>query len=130
MNKRMKKWLAILLGSILLLFSFSGCEKTGPIPNGCYIFGVADENVFFLYEGDKNVHDPGCWEIEGDHAQRWTSGSIDYKAKIVERNGKIYFEGYKFRILFGERGVEHVYGVEYDTIEKSITIDYNIAYHV
>ena len=49
--------------------------------------------------------------------------------KIVERDGKIYFEGYKWRdfwdILFRngkESGTTNIYSVIYNEIEKSMTL--------
>lgn len=51
----------------------------------------------------------------------WVSGSCDYKAKIVEKDGVIYFEGYKYRTLLDillrggkQQGNTDVYLVEYD----------------
>ena len=123
MNKRMKKWLAMLLGGILLLFSFSGCEKTGPIPNGKYI-----DNLDGKYIYAENSHSQFYWEIDGDVAQSWGSGSSWYKGNIVEKEGVIYFECYKWRsfidIILGikKRGADVIFIVDYNPEEKSITL--------
>lgn len=84
-------------------------------------------NSNFFYEGD--AKDSFCWEIKGDTAQQWTSGLVNYKARIVEKDGKIYFEGYKWRTLLDilfrggkEQGFTYDYIVEYNMEENSIAL--------
>ncbi len=126
--KKIKKIFTIGLSLLLMLcmsISLFGCKKTGLIPNGYY--GMSqNEDVYILTGND--IRDSFGWVIDGDTAERWVSGSCDYKAKIVENDGKIYFKGYKWKdlldILFGdgkEQGNSGVYIVEYDG-KSSITL--------
>jgi hypothetical protein len=105
-------------------------KKTSSIPDGLYGWCADDniyESIYKLTESD--VRDSYAIEVKGDKIQRWTSGSVDYKAKIVEKDGEIYFEGYKWRdiwdILFRggkESGTTNIYRVIYNETEKSITL--------
>ena len=54
----------------------------------------------------------------------WVSGSCDYKAKIVEKDGKVYFEGYTWKSFLSskKRGHETVYVVVYDEEAQTITL--------
>ena len=126
--KKIKKIFTIGLTVLLMLcmsISLFGCKKTGLIPNGYY--GMSqNEDVYILTGND--IRDSFGWVIDGDTAERWVSGSCDYKAKIVENDGKIYFKGYKWKdlldILFRdgkEQGNSGVYIVEYDG-KSSITL--------
>lgn len=126
--KKIKKLLTIGLAVLLMLcmsISLVGCKKTGLIPNGYY--GMSqNEDVYFLTGND--IRDSFGWVIDGDTAERWVSGSCDYKAKIVENDGKIYFKGYKYRTLLDilfrggkQQGNTGVYIVEYDG-KSSITL--------
>ena len=126
--KKIKKIFTIGLAVLLMLcmsISLFGCKKTGLIPNGYY--GMSqNEDVYILTGND--IRDSFGWVIDGDTAERWVSGSCDYKAKIVENDGKIYFKGYKWKdlldILFRdgkEQGNSGVYIVEYDG-KSSITL--------
>ncbi|MBQ8196905.1 MAG: hypothetical protein IJZ73_02470 [Clostridia bacterium] len=125
--KRFLKLIAICVVCILCL-GCCGCKKTGPIPNGFYCFSSEGENIFVHTE--HNIRDSYGWEIEGDKAQAWVSGTTEYKAKIVERDGKIYLECYKWRDLFDilfrkgkKQGTENVYEVIYDADAKTITLE-------
>ena len=124
--KTIKKLWAVLLGALLMLcmsFGLVGCdEKKGPIPNGGYTI-VSVEKMCFAFT-EKSVRDPYGWEIEGDIAEEWVSGSCDYKAKIVEKDGKIYFEGYTWKAFLSskKRGHETVYEVVYDAEAQTITL--------
>ncbi len=125
----------IIILTILMLFLFCsfGCFnqlKTGPIPNGNYGWRGDNniyESIYNLTEND--VRDFYAIEVKGDEIQRWTSGSVDYKAKIVEKDGETYFEGYKWcdiwDVLFrgGKKsGTTDIYRVIYDETEKSMTL--------
>ena len=118
----MKKILCLLLCFIACFCCFCGCAKKGPLPNGYYVWSSQGENIFVFTKSD--IRDSFGWEIDGTTVQRWTSGSVDYKAKIIERGDKIYFEGYKWKELFSsvKSGTETVYEAIYDDIEKSITL--------
>ena len=124
--KVIKKLWAVVLGIMLMLcmsFGLVGCdEKKGPIPNGGYTI-VSVEKMCFAFT-EKSVRDPYGWEIEGDIAEEWVSGSCDYKAKIVEKDGKIYFEGYTWKDFLSskKRGHETVYEVVYDAEAQTITL--------
>ncbi len=130
MKRHISKILAVIL-IFCTLISFSGCSsKTTIIPDGLYAWHGDNnlyESVYALTEN--NVRDSYGIEIKGDMVQRWVSGSVDYKAKIVEIDGETYFEGYKWRdlwdILFRngkEKGVTDTYRVAYDKTEKSMTL--------
>ncbi len=112
----------LFLALITCFCGLFGCAKTGPIPNGYYCWSSAGEYIYEFTESD--IRESFGWEIKGDLAQRWTSSSVDYKAKIVEKDGKIYFEGYKWKKLFltVESGRETIYEVVYNETEKSITL--------
>lgn len=117
----MKKFLTIVLSALCLLcsFCFTACQK-GPIPNGKYA-DTPSGNVSYYTEDDGVEF---YWEIKGDTAKHYTSRSLDFKAKIVEKDGYIYFEGYKWKSLFSsiEIGSEDRYLVEYNETENSITV--------
>ena len=122
--------ITLFLVLIMYFCGFFGCAKTGPIPNGLYGW-CGDNNIYeSIYKLTENdVRDSHAIEVKGDEIQRWTSGSVDYKAKIVEKDGKIRFDGYKWRdlldILFrkGEKsGSNHDYRVVYNEAEKTITL--------
>lgn len=71
-----------------------GCSESGVIPNGYYCLkGAVTDGYFVLYEGDSDPRTSFCWEIEGNEARQWTSGYVSFKADIVEREDKIFFEG-------------------------------------
>ncbi|MBQ4269589.1 MAG: hypothetical protein IJB97_08085 [Clostridia bacterium] len=126
--KKIKKLLTIGLAVLLMLcmsVSLVGCKKTGPLPNGHYgmMNSIPEEPLpdlsFGFTQGD--IRDNYGWVIDGDTAEMWVSGSCDYKAKIVEKDGVIYFEGYKYRTLLDillrggkKQGNTDVYLVEYD----------------
>lgn len=73
--------------SILYFSCFYGCAKSGTIPNGCYIYpdGFIAEGYYVLYEEDSNLRISFCWEIDNNKAQRWTSGMVTCRVKIVEK---------------------------------------------
>ncbi len=126
--KKIKKLLTIGFVCLLMLcmsVSLIGCNKTGPIPNGYYRMKNQKETVYLFTEND--IRDGHGWVIDGDTAEMWVSGSCDYKAKIVEKDGEIYFEGYKYRTLLDillcggkKQGNTDVYQVVYDESERSI----------
>ena len=124
--KTIEKLWSVVLGIMLMLcmsFGLVGCdEKKGPIPNGGYTI-VSVEKMCFAFT-EKSVRDPYGWEIEGDIAEEWVSGSCNYKAKIVEKDGKIYFEGYTWKSFLSSKkqGHETVYEVVYDEGAQTITL--------
>ena len=125
----MKKILANLFAVLLMLcmsISLIACNKTSSIPDGHY--AMTEENNSFKYIKG-NVRDTYGWIIDGDTAEQWTSSMCTYKAKIVEKDGEILFDGYEWRdaldILLGaksKRGSNHDYTVVYDEANGSITL--------
>ena len=123
--KTIKKLLTIGLAVLLMLcmsVSLVGCKKAGPIPNGYYSIKNQNESVYLFTE--KDIRDRYCWVIDGDIAEEWVSGSCCYKAKIVEKDGKIYFEGYTWKSFLSSKkwGHETVYEVVYDEDAQTITL--------
>lgn len=126
----MKKFLAIVLSAVALVISifFVGCKKTELIPNGYYGSSSVGQNIYEHIGSD--IRDSYGWVIDGDIAEEWVSGSCNYKAKIVEKDGVIYFEGYEwFDFLYSltscapkYEGNSNVYEVTYNETEKSITL--------
>jgi len=119
MKKRLKIIYLIIVG-IICFVGLVCCKKTGPIPNGYYCWSNEGENIYKFTDSD--IRTTFGWEIKGNTAQRWTSGSVDYKAKIKERDNKIYFEGYKWKDLFStvQSGTETIYEVIYNNSETKI----------
>ena len=106
--------------------NFVACDKTSFIPDGHYAT-VEENNSFKYIKG--NVRDTYGWVIDGDTAEQWTSGMCEYKAKIIEKDGEIVFDGYEWRnaldILLGaksKRGSNHDYTVVYNEANGSITL--------
>ena len=134
--KKIKKLLTIGLALLLMLcvsISLVGCKKTGPLPNGHYgmMNSIPEEPLpdlsFGFTQGD--IRDSYGWVIDGDTAEMWVSGSCDYKAKIVEKDGEIYFEGYKYRTLLDillrggkQQGNTDVYQVAYSESRQIISL--------
>jgi len=127
--KTIKRLLTIGLAVLLMLcmsISLVGCKKVGPIPNGHYemVNSIPEEPLPDFSYGftQRDIRDSYGWIIDGDTAEEWISGSCNYKAKIVEKDGKIYFEGYEwFDFLYSltscspkYEGNTNVYLVEYD----------------
>jgi len=143
--KRFLKLMAISLvsifcmtfvGSILSGSANASTTKTGPIPNGLYLYNHYELNgeviVYdFIMEGSLNdadlTFDFSGYEIKGSKAFECDDFGVSYKANIVERDGKIYFEGYKWVDMINviscsseKRGNERIYEVEYNETEKKI----------
>ena len=144
--KRFLKLMAISLVSILCMTfvvsilsgsADASTTKTGPIPNGIYIYNHNESSasdktaVFdFIMEGsvlEEDLIDFSGYEIKGSKAYKWVSGSTIYKANIVEKDGKIYFKGYKWVDMANviscssdKQGTEWIYEVEFNETEKRI----------
>ena len=129
----MRKLVYIFLSVVCLMvsISFVGCGKTCSIPDGYYWFAL-DHTTFEYTDTDiKNSHG---WVIDGDTAEQWTSNVCEYKAKIIEKDGEILFDGYTWRdiadLFLGdtdERGSERDYTVVYDEETKRITLTPKLA---
>ena len=134
--KKFLKVLSLMLVSLLCFCCLFGCAKAEPtqsghIPNGRY-HAVASSNTY-VYNESENLRT--YWEIKGDRATFYFDNWLDYKAKIVEKDGIIYFECYKWHDLFlylgqifsGEKleknGSTNIYLVEYNAEENSITVE-------
>ena len=125
----MKKKLASILLSILFVLSFVGCGKESPIPSGFYCeTNYVDEMIYceFCCTSDRKSHvQAHCWEIDGMYVRCWVSSAEHWRAKIVEKDGKIYFEGYKWTSRFlstKKSGNKDIYQVIYDEQTKSFTL--------
>ncbi|MBQ8295998.1 MAG: hypothetical protein IJX87_06160 [Clostridia bacterium] len=134
--RKLAKVLALFFASVVCFCCFCGCEKTGPIPDGKYdyIGAVIDKTDIYGDKISKYIYTEGklktdnYWEIKGDEAWGYCSNSLTYKGKIVERDGKIYVEGYKWLsvpdLLLGKWmmiGSTVVYLIEYNAEEKILT---------
>ena len=122
-DKQMKKILSLFL-CFLTLFFCAGCgekeaNSKGPIPNGYYYWSSEEKNTLIYTESD--IREISGWVIKGDTAEHWASDTVHYKAKIVEKDGKIFFEGYKWEefLVSSKMGSENIYEVIYDETEKS-----------
>ena len=124
----MKKSVTILLSTICIIGSinFIGCDKTSVIPEGNY--GRTKDNTVFAYtEGD--IRNTYGWIIDGNTAEQWTSSQCLYKAKIIEKDGEIIFDGYRWGdfldVLFGNKskqGSDHDYTLIYNEVNQSFTL--------
>ena len=146
--KKLKRLLTIGVAVALMFcisLSFVGCKEEpviGPIPDGKYVYASSYgaegyEYRISTYIYAENSDSEYYWEIEGDHASQYASNSLVFKAKIVNKNEKIYFEGYQWddflhnlgNFFMGKKaeklGYTDIYPVEYNEQEKSITINYN-----
>ena len=120
--------LALLLAFITCFCCLFGCKKAGPIPNGFYGCSNEGENVYKFTKSD--IRDTCGWVISGDEIEYWVSSQCYYKAKIVERDEKIYFEGYKwFDFLYSFAscskqivGYETICEVTYNEIKKTFNV--------
>ena len=120
--KRIFKLVILCLSCIACFGCLFSCAKDGPIANGVYIRTATHIEEFRLSDSGSRLE---CWKIQGDRAKHYSYDKVvTYKAKIVERNDKIYFEGYKWRAkLFSEKcGSETVYEVTYDESSPTITL--------
>ena len=121
-----KKYSFILSIIVILCaaLNFVGCSKSGPIPDGDYVWcGNEMSSTFVLSEnGHKNIG--YYWEINGNTAQRWVSSYVDYKGKIVEENNKIYINGFTWKEIFSstEMGSTTSYEIIYNEELKSIKL--------
>ena len=139
--KKIKRFLTIGL-AIMLTFcisvSFVACKEeeyvAGPIPDGRYARDSNEENGKSTCYYNESVVE-FYWEIVGDNATFTGSGLTSLKAKVVEKDGKIYFECYRWTtiidiiidLLFLQKpimqGSEDVYLLEYNAEEKTITVE-------
>ncbi len=126
--------LAILMifaiGLLCCLFGClnNGMVEIGPIPNGTYYWDSHSYNGYTQYintDDKTGILTDYYLKINGDSVSQYDSNDLYYKAKIVEREGKIYFEGYKWKDIFGEHGYTDIYEIEYDVDTKTITKHHN-----
>lgn len=125
----MKRLFTIWIVGVLVFcmsISLAGCNKTSVIPEGNYCISN-ENNVFSFTEGD--IRDAYGWVIKGNTAELWTSSVCEYKAKIVEKDGQILFDGYRWRnildLLLGDKdkkGYEYDFTAVYDEGTRSITL--------
>jgi hypothetical protein len=116
----MKKVWALFL-ALMSFCCFVGCKNKGWIPDGKYA-ETPGSNVFTLHEADSRIE--FYWEIDGVKAKYYVSAALMYKCNVVEKDGKIYFEGYTWKSPFSSHvsGREFTWEVVYDEAAKSITV--------
>ncbi len=121
-NHKKVSFILSIMFILCAALNFVGCSKSGPIPDGDYVWcGNETSNTFALNEnGQHNIS--YYWKINGNTAQRRVSGYVDYKGKIVEENNKIYIHGFKWKDIFSykEMGSTTNYEVVYDEQLKTI----------
>ena len=80
--------------SLLLIFcigaTFVGCKEAEIIPNGKYAEVLSSNGTAFIYSENSNVD--FYIEVDGNTAKWVTSNAEWYRAKIVEKDGNIYFK--------------------------------------
>ena len=132
----MKKFLSVLLSALCALTSlcFVGCKNEKELlPSGHYgvVYAIPEDNPPYLYfEFTKeDIRDSHGFVIDGNTAAEWVSSCCYYKAKIVEKDGQIYLEGYLFRdfldILLGDgekKGSTKIYAVKYNEANQSFSL--------
>lgn len=116
-----RKVILSILTIIILAVGLFGCNS-GAIPNGKYVSINPNVNVFVNCDDGANAE--YYWEIKGDSAMRYVSGMVDYKAKIIEKDGLVYFEGYTFTDILSnvKKGSTAKYLVTYSETQKTIQI--------
>ncbi|MGI6702092.1 MAG: hypothetical protein ACOX3U_06530 [Christensenellales bacterium] len=102
----------IVVAAVMLLsvFWLSSCSNSHGIPNGSYD----------LHEGvmhTKEYYSDYYWRVKGDTAYYYASGQLTYKGKIINKDGRLYFDVYS---VFCENAFE--YEVEYDETTKRLTV--------
>ena len=130
-----------MLVSLLCFCSLFGCAKEepakiGPIPDGRYEIISSIDTYTYVYGYLENGNGDHYWEILGYEAQYFSSSVFPVqRAKIVEKDGQIYFECYKWNSFFfnflqklygkepKKKGSTDIYLVEYNAEEKTITVE-------
>ena len=139
--KRLKKlltiWLAILL-TFCVSVSFVACGEEesvlGPIPDGTYYcLDINGDISTYIYA--ETISSDLYWIIEGDDAYFYISGSFDQAAKVVEKDGEIYIECYKWITIIDifedlllwewpeKEGSTNIYLVNYNSERKILTLE-------
>ena len=107
MRKTNRLW-AICL-ALMFMFcmsvSFTGCGESelsepvvGPIPDGTYYcFDINGDIATYIYAESSSSE--LYWVIEGDDASLYSSGWLSNRAKVVEKDGKIYIECYRWTTI-------------------------------
>ena len=121
--KKVKSVILMLLVLFCITLNLGGCANQELIPNGKYIADNYQNNNVFILTADE-INTDFYWVINNGSAQRYISGTVDYKSKIIEENGVVYFEGYTWISIFSGKklGSTTKYMVEYDVQSKSITL--------
>ncbi len=125
---KIKRIISIGLTFILMLcmsICFVACKGANEIellPNGNYCAVYSSSEVKYAYfEEGKKLPTDHYLRIKNNKVIRYVSGFDDYRAKIVEKEGELYFEGYMWKsILWGTQGNDNVYEIEYDEETKTI----------
>ncbi len=125
---KLKRIISIGFSFVLMLcmsICFVGCRDSEAIellPNGNYCAVYSSSGVKYAYfEEGKKLPTDHYLSIKNNKVIRYVSGFDDYRAKIVEKEDKLYFEGYTWKsILWGTQGNDNVYEIEYDEETKTI----------
>ena len=117
--KKAIKYVFTLILLQILIFNVA-CFSTNIIKNGKYYCIDPTNQVFELGEDGGDCY----FQIVDNEAISRVSGYIDYKAKIVEIDGEIYFEGYTFKEAMSnkELGSTDKFHVIYNKKQKSFQI--------
>ncbi len=103
---------------------FAGCKGEKEIellPNGNYCLISSNEQKYHYVEEGKKLPTDHYLSIKKNKAIRYCSGVSDYRAKIVEKEDKLYFEGYTWKsLLSGTQGNNGIYEIEYDEETKTV----------
>jgi hypothetical protein len=108
----------IVVAAVMLLsvFWLSSCSNSHGIPNGSYD----------LHEGvmhTKEYYSDYYWRVKGDTAYYYASGQLTYKGKIINKDGRLYFQLYSVSGIFGKKsGDAFEYEVEYDEQLRLLTV--------
>ena len=122
----MKKKISCVLLSVVFALSLAGCKKEGPIPSGFYVEKTANGINYceFCCSSEREIHvQTHCWEIDGNYVRCWVSSCDFWRAKIVEKDGEIYFEGYEWTPFLStvKMGDKDIYQAVYDERTKCFT---------
>ena len=105
-------------GNVAFGFWLSSCSNSHGIPNGSY-GGDVNGGVMHTEEYKSDYF----WRVKGDTAYYYASGQLTYKGKIINKDGRLYFELYSVSGIFGKKsGDAFECEVEYDETTKRLTV--------
>ena len=104
--------------ALVMLFSLVGltaCGQSHDIPNGDYV-GAGESSSFTLSTEQKHID--WYWSIKGNNANYYSSGFHQYKCKIIEEDGELYFDG---NITYGEKKLVR-FKITYNNETKTLEV--------